>query len=66
MKMIKITVDNAHKAGIWVGICGELAGDLNLTEEFLSMGIDELSVSPGRILHLRKKIRETKSNKNDC
>jgi len=63
LKMIKTTVDNAHKAGIWVGICGELAADLNMTEKFLEMGVDELSVSPGRILSLRKKIRETNSNK---
>lgn len=58
MEMIKITVDNAHKNGIWVGICGELASDFAVTETLLSMGIDELSVSPSYILPLRKKIRE--------
>ena len=51
--------DNAHKNGIWVGICGELGADLELTETFLSIGIDELSVSPRSVLPLRRKIRET-------
>lgn len=60
LKMIETTAINAHNAGIWVGICGELAADLSLTETFLKMGIDELSVSPAMVLHLRKKIRETK------
>lgn len=59
LRMIKMTVDNAHKNGIWVGICGELAGDLSLTGTFLKMGVDELSVSPGLVLPLRSKIRET-------
>lgn len=58
MKMIRMVVENAHKAGIWVGICGELAADTTLTREFLSMGVDELSVSPGQILPIRKQIRE--------
>ncbi len=58
MRMIQLTVDNAHRAGIWVGICGELAADTSLTEKFLRWGVDELSVSPGRVLPLRKKIRE--------
>ena len=58
LKMIKTTIDNGHKNGIWVGICGELAGDLELTETFIDMGIDELSVSPTFILPLRKKVRE--------
>lgn len=58
LRMIKQVTDNAHKAGIWAGICGELAADLTLTEAFLEMGIDELSVSPGSVLALRKKIRE--------
>ena len=58
LKMIKTTIDNGHKNGIWVGICGELAGDLELTETFMDMGIDELSVSPTFILPLRKKVRE--------
>lgn len=66
MKMIEITVENAHKNGIWAGICGELAADLNVTEKFLKMGVDELSVSPGRLLSVRKKIRETDiSNKGE-
>ena len=51
--------DNAHKNGIWVGICGELGADLDLTETFLSIGIDELSVSPRSVLPLRQKIRDT-------
>lgn len=58
MKMINMTVDNGHKAGIWVGICGELASDTTLTERFLRMGVDELSVSPGAVLPVRKRIRE--------
>ncbi|MBR5597287.1 MAG: phosphoenolpyruvate--protein phosphotransferase [Lachnospiraceae bacterium] len=58
LKMIKMTIDNGHKNGIWVGICGELASDLELTETFMDMGIDELSVSPTFILPLRKKVRE--------
>lgn len=58
LRLIRMTVENGHKAGIWVGICGELAADDTLTEEFLDMGLDELSVSPTYILGLRKKIRE--------
>ncbi len=57
LRMIKMTVNNAHKNNIWVGICGELGSDLDLTETFLAMNIDELSVSPSRILPLRQKIR---------
>ena len=57
LKMIQMTVESAHKAGVWVGICGELAADLSLTETFLRMGIDELSVSPPFILPLREKVR---------
>ena len=59
LKMIKMVVDNAHKAGIWAGICGELGADTSLTREFLKMGVDELSVSPGRILPIRKIIIDT-------
>lgn len=59
LRMIRMVAKNAHEAGIWVGICGELGADSELTREFLAMGIDELSVSPGRILPLRKLIRET-------
>lgn len=61
LKMIRMTVENAHKAGIWVGICGELGADMTLTEKFIRMGVDELSVSPGQILPIRKIIREIKS-----
>lgn len=60
LAMIKMAADNAHAEGKWIGICGELGADLELTETFLEMGIDELSVSPSMILPLRKKIRETK------
>ena len=56
--MISMVVENAHKAGIWAGICGELGADQSLTKEFLAMGVDELSVSPGSILPLRKIILE--------
>lgn len=65
MKMIEITINNAHKNGIWAGICGELASDLNVTEKLLKMGVDELSVSPGRLLSVRKKIRETDISKKE-
>ncbi len=58
LRMIKLVVENAHKAGIPVGICGELASDISLTDSFLRMGLDELSVSPGNVLRLRAKIRE--------
>mgnify|MGYP000921997024 FL=1 len=59
LRMISMIVENAHKAGIWAGICGELGADQSLTKEFLAMGVDELSVSPGSILPLRKIILET-------
>ena len=58
-KMIAIVTENAHKEGVWVGICGEIAGDISMTETFLKLGIDELSVSPSLILPLRKKVRES-------
>ena len=57
LKMIQMTVENAHKHQTWVGICGELGADLALTEAFIEMGVDELSVSPSRILEVREKIR---------
>lgn len=60
LRMLKFAADNAHKYGKWIGICGELAGDLTLTEAFLNIGIDELSVSPALILPLRKKVRESR------
>ena len=59
LRLIRMVADNAHREGIWVGICGELGADLTLTETFLNMGIDELSVSPGLVLSVRKKVRET-------
>lgn len=62
LRMIQTVVDNAHKAGIWAGICGELGADTSLTQAFLKMGVDELSVSPGRILPIRKIILETDVN----
>lgn len=58
LAMIRMATENAHAEGKWIGICGELGADLELTETFLQMGIDELSVSPSMILPLRKKIRE--------
>ncbi len=64
LRMIKFTAENAHKEGKWVGICGELAADLTLTEEFLKMGIDELSVSPSYILTLRDRIRKINLKKH--
>lgn len=60
MRMIELTIKNGHKAGIWVGICGELASDVALTKRFLQMGIDELSVSPAAVFPIRKTVRETK------
>ena len=63
LRMIEMTVNSAHAHGIWAGICGELAADLSLTQTFLKMGVDELSVSPGRILPLRKVIRETDTSR---
>lgn len=58
LKMIQMVVDNAHKCGKWVGICGELGADIDLTEEFVRMGVDELSVSPSMVLKVRKRICE--------
>ncbi len=58
LRMIKMVIDNAHKAGIWAGICGELGADLSMTERFLEMGVDELSVSPGMILAVKNRILE--------
>ncbi len=59
LRMISMVVENAHKAGIWAGICGELGADETLTREFLAMGVDELSVAPGSILPIRKIVLET-------
>ena len=58
LRMIQMVVENAHKRGIWVGICGELAADLELTEVFLRMGVDELSTAPSMILKVREVVRE--------
>ena len=71
LRMIQMVVDNAHKAGIWAGICGELGADQTLTRRFLAMGVDELSMSPGSILPVRKIILETdvtkeRENNNLC
>ena len=63
LRMISMVVENAHKAGIWAGICGELGADQTLTREFLAMGVDELSVSPGSILPIRKIVLETNVGK---
>lgn len=60
LAMIRMVVENAHAEGIWAGICGELGADTTLTEEFLKMGVDELSVSAGKVLAVRKIIRETR------
>lgn len=60
LKMIQMVVDNAHKCGKWAGICGELGADLELTEKFVRMGVDELSVAPSMVLKLRKAVREMK------
>lgn len=59
LRMIQMVVDSAHRAGIWAGICGELGADTTLTRDFLAMGVDELSVSPGAILPIRKIVLET-------
>ena len=60
LRMIQMVVDNAHKCGKWAGICGELGADTTLTEEFVRMGLDELSVAPSMVLKLRKIVREMK------
>lgn len=57
LRLIGMSADNAHRHGAWIGICGELAADTSLTESFLRMGIDELSVSPAAVLELREKVR---------
>ena len=58
LRMIRLVVNNAHKAGIWVGVCGELGGDKKLLSEFIAMGLDEISVAPNLVLGLRKSVRE--------
>ena len=59
MRLINYVVGNAHKNGLWVGVCGELGADTSLTETLLAIGIDELSAAPRAILPLRKKVTET-------
>ena len=59
LRLIEMSAENAHKNGIWVGICGELGADLTLTETFLAIGVDELSVSPRAVLPLRNAVRMT-------
>ena len=63
LRMLQMVVDNGHKEGCWVGICGELGADLTLTEQFLRMGFDELSVSPSMILKVRDKVRNADLSK---
>lgn len=64
--MIEMSARNAHEHGAWIGICGELAADTTLTEEFLKMGIDELSVSPSFVLKVRDTVRNMDLKKTDC
>ena len=64
LKLIKLTCDNAHRAGIWVGVCGELAADTSATQVLLSLGVDELSVSPNFVLGVRESILN--SNGEGC
>lgn len=64
LRLLKLVADNAHANGIWVGICGELGADLELTETFLALGIDELSVSPRAVLPLRNAVRMTDTREN--
>jgi len=59
LRMIQMVIENGHKGGCWVGICGELGGDITLIDEFLRMGLDEVSVSPNLVLSVRDKIRNT-------
>lgn len=66
LRMLKMVVDNAHKAGAWAGICGELGSDTTLTETFLRMGFDELSVSPTFVLSVRKAVRDTDLSKKEA
>lgn len=61
LRMIRMVIANAHKCGKWVGICGELGADMELTREFIHMGVDELSVAPSMILEVRKQVREVNS-----
>lgn len=64
LRMIKMVVDNAHKCGKWAGICGELGADTELTETFVRMGVDELSVAPSMVLKLRQCVRNMDLKEN--
>ena len=64
LRLIQLVTENAHKNGIWVGICGELGADLTLTETFLAIGVDELSVTPRSVLPLRNAVRMTDTREN--
>ena len=66
LRLIRYTAEQAHQAGIWVGICGELAADPSLTQTFVEMGIDELSVSPGFVLKVRDAVRKLDLSKSLC
>ena len=59
LRLIRMVTENGHKEGIWTGICGELGADTSLTVDFIHAGVDELSVSPGAVLSVRRAIRET-------
>ncbi len=63
--MLRMTIENAHREGIWAGICGELGADLSMTDRFLQMGVDELSVSPASVLSVRGKIKECSFRQTD-
>jgi phosphotransferase system enzyme I (PtsI) len=65
LRLIELSAENAHKNGKWIGICGELASDTSLTETFLKMGIDELSVSPNLVLKVREVVRNLDLSKNE-
>ena len=58
LRLLRLVAENAHKNGIWAGICGELGADLSLIREFLDMGMDELSVSPSMVLRVRNEVRK--------
>jgi phosphotransferase system enzyme I (PtsI) len=64
LRLIQMVVENGHAGGAWVGICGELGADTSLTETFLQMGVDELSVSPSMILPVRDAIRKSRAKKD--
>ena len=65
LRLIQMSVENAHKHGTWIGICGEMAADVTLTETFLGMGIDELSVSPALVLKVRDAVRHVNLSRRE-